>query len=126
MYAAVRRNAGRPMAPQRLRIIAHAPITWVDPPYNESNMLNGVAGGVALAINPQTYADRLAQYHRTIHSGHLRGGIPQRGELISTRRDFQCNVIKCQAAVTLPPGDPVRQPVRFLIIEAGRQRASFG
>ncbi|MCB0547482.1 MAG: gliding motility-associated C-terminal domain-containing protein [Phaeodactylibacter sp.] len=84
----------------------YAPITWVDPPYNESNMLNGVAGGVALAINPQT--GLLTGLPNTI--GQFVVGICveeyRNGELISTtRRDFQYNVGQCgqaAAAFTAP------------------------
>ncbi|MCB0587964.1 MAG: PKD domain-containing protein, partial [Phaeodactylibacter sp.] len=84
----------------------YEPITWIDPPYNVDNMLNGVAGGVELEINSQT--GLLTGLPNTI--GQFVVGICveeyRDGELISTtRRDFQYNVGQCgqaAAAFTAP------------------------
>ncbi len=84
----------------------YQPITWIDPPYNEDNMLNGTAGGVPLEINSRT--GLLTGLPNTI--GQFVVGICveeyRDGELISTtRRDFQYNVGLCgqaAAAFTAP------------------------
>jgi gliding motility-associated-like protein len=72
------------------------PITWIDPPYNEDNMLNGFPGGDPLEIDEQT--GLLTGTPNTI--GQFVVGICveeyRDGELISTtRRDFQYNVGEC-------------------------------
>jgi gliding motility-associated-like protein len=74
----------------------YQPITWIDPPYNEMNMLNGIPGGVPLEIDPVT--GLLTGLPNTI--GQFVVGICveeyRNGELISTtRRDFQYNVGEC-------------------------------
>jgi len=96
---------GDPM-PQPPNNPPYAPISWVDPPYNVNNMLNGFSGGVTLKINPQT--GLLTGLPNTI--GQFVVGICveeyRDGELISTtRRDFQYNVGLCgqaAAAFTAP------------------------
>ena len=77
------------------------PITWIDPPYNVSNMLNGSTGGVPLSINPQT--GLLTGLPNTI--GQFVVGICvdeyRNGALISTtRRDFQYNVGECGQTIS--------------------------
>ena len=84
----------------------YQPISWVTPPYNEGNMLNGLSGGVPLSINSQT--GLLTGLPNTI--GQFVVGICveeyRDGALISTtRRDFQYNVGQCgqaAAAFTAP------------------------
>ena len=71
-------------------------IVWNDPPYNLGNMLNGLSGGVPLAINSQTglltgTPNTVGQFVVGICAEEYRDG-----ELISTsRRDFQYNVGIC-------------------------------
>ncbi len=71
-------------------------VTWNDPPYNTANMLNGLPGGVPLAINSQTglltgVPNTVGQFVVGICAEEYRDG-----ELISTsRRDFQYNVGIC-------------------------------
>ena len=65
-------------------------ITWIDPPYNVDNMLNGAPGGEPLQIDPET--GLLTGLPNTI--GQFVVGICieeyRAGQLISTtRRDFQ-------------------------------------
>lgn len=79
----------------------YPPITWIDPPYNVLNMLNGSPGGVPLTIDPQT--GLLTGLPNTI--GQFVVGICveeyRNGALISTtRRDFQYNVGECGQAVS--------------------------
>lgn len=70
-------------------------ITWVDPPYNVDNMLNGTPG-IPLTINSQTglltgTPNTIGQFVVGICAEEYRDG-----ELISTsRRDFQYNVGLC-------------------------------
>ncbi|MBR9919469.1 MAG: T9SS type A sorting domain-containing protein [Bacteroidetes bacterium] len=71
-------------------------ITWIDPPYNETNMLNGTPGGAPLTIDPET--GLLEGLPNTI--GQFVVGVCveeyRDGQLISTtRRDFQYNVGVC-------------------------------
>jgi len=77
----------------------YEPISWVDPPYNVDNMLNGIAGGVPLEIDSET--GLLTGLPNTI--GQFVVGICveeyRNGTLISTtRRDFQYNVGECGEA----------------------------
>lgn len=77
------------------------PITWIDPPYNVDNMLNGAPGGEPLQINPST--GLLTGLPNTI--GQFVVGICieeyRDGRLISTtRRDFQYNVGICGQSVS--------------------------
>ena len=71
-------------------------ISWVDPPYNVDNMLNGSSGGTPLQINSQTglltgLPNTIGQFVVGICAEEYRDG-----ELISTiRRDFQYNVGVC-------------------------------
>ena len=71
-------------------------INWIDPPYNESNMLNGGPGGEPLVINPQTglmeaLPNTIGQFVVGVCVEEYRNGV-----LISTtRRDFQYNVGVC-------------------------------
>lgn len=75
------------------------PITWVDPPYSESNMLNGSPGGAPLQIDAQTglltgLPNTPGQFVVGICVEEYRDGL-----LISTtRRDFQYNVGLCGEA----------------------------
>ncbi|MEK7253583.1 MAG: PKD domain-containing protein, partial [Bacteroidota bacterium] len=74
----------------------YQPVTWVDPPYNIDNMLNGIAGGEVMKIDPVT--GLLTGTPTTI--GQFVIGICveeyRNGELISvTRRDYQLNVGEC-------------------------------
>jgi gliding motility-associated-like protein len=74
----------------------YPPITWIDPPYNDLNMLNGSPGSDPLTIDPHT--GLLTGLPNTI--GQFVVGICveeyRNGELISTtRRDFQYNVGEC-------------------------------
>ena len=72
------------------------PITWIDPPYNESNMLNGSPGGMPLTIDEDTglltgLPNTIGQFVVGICVEEYRDGV-----LISTtRRDFQYNVGEC-------------------------------
>lgn len=82
--------------PQPPNAPPYLPITFIDPPYNEANMLNGMPGGVPLTIDPAT--GLLTGIPNTI--GQFVVGICveeyRDGELISTtRRDFQYNVGVC-------------------------------
>ncbi len=77
------------------------PVVWVDPPYNEGNMLNGTLGGQVLEIDEQT--GLLTGVPNTI--GQFVVGICveeyRDGELISTtRRDFQFNVGICGQTIS--------------------------
>ncbi len=79
----------------------YQPITWIDPPYNVDNMLNGAPGGEPLQINPET--GLLTGLPNTI--GQFVVGICieeyRDGRLISTtRRDFQYNVGICGQSVS--------------------------
>ncbi len=71
-------------------------ISWVAPPYNVDNMLNGSPGGAPLQINSQTglltgLPNTIGQFVVGICAEEYRDG-----ELISTtRRDFQYNVGVC-------------------------------
>jgi len=74
-------------------------IPWLDPPYNVDNMLNGLPGGIPLAINSQT--GLLTGTPNTI--GQFVVGVCAEayrdGQVISTiRRDFQYNVGICGVA----------------------------
>lgn len=76
-------------------------ITWIDPPYDVNNMLNGAPGSEPLQINPQT--GLLTGLPNTI--GQFVVGICveeyRDGKLISTtRRDFQYNVGICGQSVS--------------------------
>lgn len=76
-------------------------ISWIDPPYNVDNMLNGVPDGEPLQINPET--GLLTGLPNTI--GQFVVGICieeyRDGRLISTtRRDFQYNVGICGQSVS--------------------------
>lgn len=77
------------------------PITWVDPPYNVSNMLNGSPGGAPLTIDPHTglltgLPNTIGQFVVGICVEEYRNGV-----LISTtRRDFQYNVGECGQTVS--------------------------
>lgn len=82
------------------------PINWLDPPYNEANMLNGTPGDPPLEINLQTglltgLPNTIGQFVVGICAEEYRNGT-----LISTtRRDFQYNVGLCGqtvAAFTAP------------------------
>lgn len=79
----------------------YAPINWINPPYNVDNMLNGIAGGVALEIDEQTglltgLPNTIGQFVVGICIEEFRNGV-----LISTtRRDFQYNVGVCGQAVS--------------------------
>lgn len=78
----------------------YEPVRWIDPPYNETNMLNGRAGDAALRINAAT--GLLTGLPNTI--GQFVVGICveeyRAGQLIATtRRDFQYNVGVCGKAV---------------------------
>ena len=82
--------------PQPPNAPPYVPITWIDPPYNVDNMLNGTPGGDPLAINFET--GLLTGTPNTI--GQFVVGICveeyRNQELISTtRRDFQYNVGEC-------------------------------
>ena len=77
----------------------YEPVPWLDPPYNEDNMLNGLPGGEPLAIDPHT--GLLTGLPNTI--GQFVVGICveeyRDGQLIgTTRRDFQYNVGECGQA----------------------------
>ncbi|MBX2872372.1 MAG: gliding motility-associated C-terminal domain-containing protein [Saprospiraceae bacterium] len=79
----------------------YQPISWIDPPYNVDNMLNGAPGGEPLQINPET--GLLTGLPNTI--GQFVVGICieeyRDGKLISTtRRDFQYNVGICGQSVS--------------------------
>lgn len=79
----------------------YQPITWIDPPYNVDNMLNGAPGGEPLQIDPET--GLLTGLPNTI--GQFVVGICieeyRDGRLISTtRRDFQYNVGICGQSVS--------------------------
>ena len=79
----------------------YEPINWVNPPYNEDNMLNGTGDGEFLEIDEQT--GLLTGVPNTV--GQFVVGICveeyRDGELISTtRRDFQYNVGVCGAATS--------------------------
>ncbi|MEM1217561.1 MAG: PKD domain-containing protein [Bacteroidota bacterium] len=71
-------------------------ITWIDPPYNIDNMLNGTTGGDPLTIDPVTglltgTPNTIGQFVVGVCVDEFRDG-----ELISTtRRDFQYNVGEC-------------------------------
>lgn len=76
-------------------------ISWIDPPYNVENMLNGAPGGEPLQIDPET--GLLMGLPNTI--GQFVVGICieeyRDGKLISTtRRDFQYNVGICGQSVS--------------------------
>jgi hypothetical protein len=69
-----------------------APVVWVDPPYNESNML----GGDPLTINPQTglltgTPNTVGQFVVGVCMEEYRNGVL----LSTTRRDFQYNIGIC-------------------------------
>lgn len=76
-------------------------IVWVDPPYNELNMLNGSPGSDPLAIDPHTglltgLPNTIGQFVVGICVEEYRNGV-----LISTtRRDFQYNVGECGQTVS--------------------------
>lgn len=79
----------------------YQPITWIDPPYNVDNMLNGAPEGEPLQINSET--GLLTGLPNTI--GQFVVGICveeyRDGKLISTtRRDFQYNVGICGQSVS--------------------------
>lgn len=86
-------NIPRPQPPNNP---PYQEITWNDPPYNTDNMLNGLPGGIPLAINSQTglltgVPNTVGQFVVGICAEEYRDG-----ELISTsRRDFQYNVGVC-------------------------------
>lgn len=71
-------------------------ITWIDPPYNVDNMLNGTGTGDPLTIDPVTglltgTPNTIGQFVVGVCVDEFRDG-----ELISTtRRDFQYNVGEC-------------------------------
>lgn len=75
------------------------PVTFISP-YSQSNMLNGVAGGVNLSINPQTgiltaTPTTIGQFVVGVCVKEYRGNI----FLGTTRRDFQFNVIPCPSLI---------------------------
>ncbi len=76
-------------------------VVWVNPPYNESNMLNGLGLGNVLTINSET--GLLTGTPNTV--GQFVVGICleeyRDGQLISTvRRDFQYNVGVCGETIS--------------------------
>lgn len=79
----------------------YLPITWVDPPYNVNNMLNGAPGDEPLRINSATglltgLPNTIGQFVVGICVEEYRNGL-----LISTtRRDFQYNVGICGESVS--------------------------
>lgn len=79
----------------------YQPITWIDPPYNVSNMLNGAPGDEPLRIDPVTglltgLPNTIGQFVVGICVEEYRNGL-----LISTtRRDFQYNVGICGESVS--------------------------
>ncbi|MCB0594393.1 MAG: gliding motility-associated C-terminal domain-containing protein [Lewinellaceae bacterium] len=102
----------------------YAPIAWINPPYNESNMLNGVAGGVALEIDSQT--GLLTGLPNTI--GQFVVGICveeyRDGALISTtRRDFQYNVGQCGQAAAAFTAPEIQCDSRTVLFENESQGA---
>lgn len=75
------------------------PVTFISP-YSQSNMLNGVGGGVPLSINPQTglltaTPTTIGQFVVGVCVKEYRGSI----YLGTTRRDFQFNVIPCPSLI---------------------------
>jgi len=79
----------------------YQPITWIDPPYNVSNMLNGAPGDEPLRIDPVTglltgLPNTIGQFVVGICVEEYRNGL-----LISTtRRDFQYNVGICGESIS--------------------------
>ena len=103
----------------------YAPVTWIDPPYGVSNMLNGSPGGEPLQIDLHT--GLLTGLPNTV--GQFVVGICveeyRDGELISTtRRDFQYNVGVCgeaTAAFFAPEIQCTSLTVQFLNESQGGQ-----
>ncbi|MCB0578216.1 MAG: PKD domain-containing protein [Phaeodactylibacter sp.] len=101
------------------------PVTWINPPYNESNMLNGVPGGVTLKIDPQTglltgLPNTIGQFVVGICVEEYRGG-----ELISTtRRDFQYNVGLCGEAAAAFTAPEIQCDSRTVFFENQSQGAN--
>ncbi len=91
-------NPAIPM-PQPPNNPPYSPVNWINPPYNESNMLNGFPGGAPLQIDPHTglltgLPNTIGQFVVGICIEEYRDGV-----LISTtRRDFQYNVGICGEA----------------------------
>lgn len=88
-------------APQPPGPPPYIPVTWINPPYNVNNMLNGTPGDPPLAIDPVT--GLLTALPNTI--GQFVVGICveeyRNGQLIGTmRRDFQYNVGLCGQTVS--------------------------
>lgn len=74
-------------------------VQWIDPPYNVGNMLNGLPGGVPMAIDPATglltgTPNTIGQFVIGICVEEYRNGV-----LIGIkRRDYQVNVGECDIA----------------------------
>ena len=85
--------------PQPPNAPPYIPVQWIDPPYNVSNMLNGLPGGVPMAIDPATglltgTPNTLGQFVIGICVEEYRNGV-----LIGVkRRDYQVNVGECSIA----------------------------
>ncbi|MCF8237032.1 MAG: gliding motility-associated C-terminal domain-containing protein [Saprospiraceae bacterium] len=71
-------------------------VTWKTPPYDLSNLTNGLPGGIPLTINPKTGVmtgkpNTIGQFVVGVRINEYRNGV-----LIGQRfRDFQYNVVPC-------------------------------
>lgn len=85
--------------PQPPNAPPYLPVQWIDPPYGVNNMLNGLPGGVPMAIDPVTglltgTPNTLGQFVIGICVEEYRNGV-----LIGVkRRDYQVNVGQCDIA----------------------------
>jgi gliding motility-associated-like protein len=85
--------------PQPPNAPPYIPVQWINPPYNVNNMLNGLPGGVPMAIDPVTglltgTPNTLGQFVIGICVEEYRNGV-----LIGVkRRDYQVNVGECSIA----------------------------
>ncbi len=75
-------------------------VSYINPPYSVTNMLNGSAGGAALSIDPQTglltaIPNTIGQFVIGIAVKEYRNGV----YLGQTRRDYQLNVLPCPSLV---------------------------
>lgn len=85
--------------PQPPNAPPYIPVQWINPPYSVANMLNGLPGGVPMAIDPVTglltgTPNTLGQFVIGICVEEYRNGV-----LIGVkRRDYQVNVGECEIA----------------------------